>query len=378
MTNMTNMTGMTDGTYMAAAGDRAGLLPLEQMPLDQMQMEQAQAQPGLEPGMHPSIHPGWLAMPELACGAAAQVAEPAAESRSDGAPQDEHVRCATQGCAGRGRYHFAGQHACSRACLQALLRGAVLEEQALAAAIALNAVPRVQLGRILIAQGTIDEAQLEQALRSQRATGAGRLGCWLRQQMELPEQEFTAALSIQWSCPVFRTGTFAPARMASYLPRPLAEEQGVLPLRLTGSPARLSLCFEDHVDYQLMSAVERMHGIHVEAGLLTASDFWAATRELLSVPFPRLAAVEACSTEGMIEAMSGFLVEAGAAEARMVAVHGCYWLRTWTAARGGARELVERDVLCTPAAGAMRHGSGYAGEVEALTAKMLRVLEGAR
>ena len=357
MTNMTNKAGAGDGTVL--------------LQVEEMQMEPVQAELG--------IGAGWLGMPALVYGEkAVQGAEPVAESSSDGLRQGERVRCAAQGCTGEGRYHFGGQQACSRACLQALLRGSVLEEQALAARIAVNALPRVQLGRILIDQGTINEAQLEQALRSQRATGAGRLGCWLRQQVELPEAEFTAALAIQWRCPVFRTGTFAPARMASYLPRPLAEEQGALPLRLTGSPARLSLCFENHVDSELMSAAERMHGIHVEAGLLTASDFWAATRALLSVPFPRVAVVEACSVEGMIEAMSRFLIEsdaAGAAEARMVAVHGCYWLRTWTAAWGGSQELVERDVLCTPAVGAPRPGSGYAGEVELLTAKMLRVLD---
>ena len=287
----------------------------------------------------------------------------------------EPTQCAVHGCLGEGRYGFHGQRACSRQCLELLLRSAVIEEQTRSTAAALKARPRVQLGRILIEQGTINEAQLDQALRSQRATGAGRLGCWLKQQVELPETEFTAALSIQWRCPVFRIGTFTPARMASYLPRPLVEQQGALPLRLTGSPQRLSLCFEDHVDYELMSAAERMHGVGVDAGLLTATEFWAATRELLSVPFPRVETVEASSPDCMTEAIGRFLVEAHAQEARMVAVHGCYWLRIWTASRSPLLSPVPYDILCTPvSASPGPQAAENSDEVEALTGKMLRVL----
>jgi hypothetical protein len=295
--------------------------------------------------------------------------------------------CATHGCSGEGRYLFHGQRACSRGCLELLLRAAVIEEQARSTAAALRARPRVLLGRILIEQGTINEVQLEHALRSQRATGAGRLGCWLKQQVELPEADFTAALSIQWRCPVFRFGNFAPARMASYLPRPLMEAHGALPLRLTESPERLSLCFEDHVDYELLSATERMHGVSADAGLLTATEFWQATRDLLGVRFPRIQEVEASSPDTMVEAMGRLLIASGAQDARMVAVHGCYWLRLWTSpspshANGMiAPEPVAWDILCTP-----RTGSNFnsdfsdtqsdesARTVEHLTAAMLCVL----
>ncbi len=311
--------------------------------------------------------PGWPALLTAFPGGALHDASPA-----------EAQPCAVHGCPDPGRYRFYGQQACSVRCLELLLESAVLAEQSLATASALKARPRVQLGRILIEQGTINEAQLEQALRSQRATGAGRLGCWLKQQVELPEADFTAALSIQWRCPVFRTGTFTPARMASYLPRPLVEEQGALPLRLTGSPERLSLCFEDHMDYELMGAAERMHGIGVDAGLLTATEFWTATRDLLSVPFPRVVTMEAPSAECMIEAMGRFLAAAGASDARVVAVHGCYWLRIWTAAPravpGPHGGLTAHDILCTPLhGGGGRDDGGHA--VEALAARMLRVLD---
>ncbi len=287
-------------------------------------------------------------------------------------------QCTVVGCTGKGRFSFHGRFACSRECLELLLRMAVLEEQTEATAAGLRQSARVQLGRILIEQGTITEQQLDRALRAQRATGAGRLGCWLKQQIELPEADFTAALSIQWRCPVFRIGTFASLRMAQYLPRPLIEAHGALPLRVTGAPSRLSLCFEDHLDSELLSAVERMHGIAFETGLLTATDFWEVTRQLLSGPFPPVVTVSASSQEGMTEAMSRVLVDCEATDSRMVAVHGCYWLRFWTGRESETGETASYDILCTPTVQLRRRYSEGEDDCEPLVEAMLAVHRGGR
>ncbi len=276
--------------------------------------------------------------------------------------------CAVHGCIEKGRYGLADERACSREHLELLLRAAVLQEQTEAMRAALRAKPRVLMGRILVEQGAITEAQLEQALASQRSTGAGKLGSWLKQQVDLPEADFTAALAIQWRCPVFRLGNFAPTRMAAFLPRPLMEKADAVPLRLSGDPQRLSLCFEDHIDYELLSAAERMHGVAVDSGLLTATDFWQATRELLGVRFPRVRKVEASSPDCMVHSMSRLLVEAEAVEARLVAVRGSYWLRFFP--RSAAWPC---DLICTPHGPTLdgERGGAAAGE---LTAAMLTLL----
>lgn len=284
-------------------------------------------------------------------------------------PGKENGLCSRPGCAEAGRYGLHGVRACSRACLEAMLRAIVVSEQAETLAADLSAAPRVQLGRILIEQGSITEAQLDQALRSQRTTGAGKLGSWLKQQVALSEADFAAALSIQWRCPVFRLGNFAPRRMAVFLPQRLAEKHGALALRVTGETPRIAICFEDHIDSVLLRGIEQMHGIPVEGGLLTAGDFWQATRELLGAPFPRCSFVTAPSVDEMARAMSLVLLALEAPDARLVAVGGTYWLRVWrsrgdvsVAAEGPdlaegrkadasteALNSVALDVLCTQA-----------------------------
>ena len=290
------------------------------------------------------------------------------------------IPCAVEMCGsmtpqGKG-YELHGQTACSRECLETLLRATVLEESMRATAAAVTARPRVLLGRILVEQGTINEAQLEEALRLQRDTGAGKLGSWLNQGMVLPEAQFTAALAIQSHCPVFSLGNFIPARMANYLPKALMEEHGAVALRTTGYPQRLSLCFEDHPDHELMRAAEQIHGVSVEGGLLTESDFWQATRNLLAVQFPKCVTVQAPSLDCMVKAMSHLLEGASAVSARLAAVHGSYWLRFWmlshsTLVSSQPEEMIPYDVLCTLGKASMAHTEESG--TERLTAAMLRV-----
>lgn len=242
---------------------------------------------------------------------------------------EEHWRCSQPGCLQTGQYRLNGLRVCGRACLETLLRRVLTAEQAYALVADLGAGPRVQLGRILIEQGSISETQLERALRAQTTTGAGKLGSWLKQQVDLSDADFAAALSIQWRCPVFRLGNFVPRKMAFFLPRQLAEKRGAVALRITGETPRISVCFEDHVDPELLRAMEQMHGIPAEAGLLTATDFWHATRELLGVPFPRCASVISPSIDNMAQAMSHVLMSLEAPEARLVAMGDTYWLRVW-------------------------------------------------
>jgi hypothetical protein len=240
---------------------------------------------------------------------------------------------------------FAGQALCSQDCLEVAFRAALSAEHGLSTAAALAVGPRVRIGEILVEQGVITEPQLERALRSQRLTGAGRLGTWLRQQTQLPEEDFAAALSIQWGCPVFRVGAFAAQKMTTFLPRPLVEALGALPLRVSREPERLTICFEDRVDAELLRACERMHGMPVEAGLLASNEFWIGTAALLKASFPPSCLVEATSLDEMISAMIETMVRNSVANAQLVYVHGYYWLRMWVA--GADDTLVEQDVLCT-------------------------------
>jgi hypothetical protein len=206
--------------------------------------------------------------------------------------------------------------------------------------------PGELLGSILIAQLAITQAQLERALHAQRLTGVGRLGAWLCRQTGLEEQQLTAALSAQWQCRVFRPGIFSAVRMACFLPRLLVEQLGALPLRLSGDSQTLSLCFEDRIDYELVRALERMHGIRIEAGLLGAKEFERTRSALLRASFPACRLIEATDFDERIRAMALAAAHPDLVHAHAVHVHGYCWLRTWIADMDSG--VAANDLICPP------------------------------
>ncbi len=261
-------------------------------------------------------------------------------------------RCSHAGCRAAGAIGFRRARFCSTDCLRPALRTALDTERRQARLGSAISGPRPEgrnpIGRILVEQGAVTEQQLAQALCSQREAGAGRLGSWLRQQAGLSEADLAAALGIQWHCPVFRVGTLDAARMASYLPRQLMESCSAIPLRVAGSPGRLALCFEDHVDASLVQAVTRMHGMAVDAGLLTATGYWQAMRELLAVPLFGAEEAEertSKSIEDTLEIVTRFTADQAARSLRVVAVHDRFWVRVLVGEPAAKAEY--RNLLCT-------------------------------
>ena len=121
----------------------------------------------------------------------------------------------------RRRPIFEGQWGCSRRCVMALVRAAVKRETGDRHAVQ-DAEPhrhRVPLGLVMLAQGWITNPQLQAALKSQRASGKGRIGDWLVSECGLEAEQVTRGLSVQWSCPVLSLDGFVPQEMALVMPR---------------------------------------------------------------------------------------------------------------------------------------------------------------
>ncbi len=259
-------------------------------------------------------------------------------------------QCGHKGCRAIGTIGFREALFCGAACLAPALRAVLHAERQEArqgkAVFGPGSGDRVPVGRILVEQGAITEQQLASALLSQQQAGTGRLGSWLRQQSGLGEVALASALSIQSRCPVFRIGNFDAVEMSTYLPRPFLESCSAIPLRLTGSPQRLALCFEGHVDPALAGAVARMHGIAVDAGLLTATDYWQAARELFDVRLAPAEQREAESIEEALRIIVRFATGTAARSLQVVAVHNCFWVRV-LAPDPGRTGWVHLDLLCT-------------------------------
>ena len=177
--------------------------------------------------------------------------------------------CASRECPERGRVWprwragseaiaFAGRRYCGPSCAEAAFAREI--EGHLLRARQEEARPhRVPLGLLLVSHGLISSAQLQEALRRQRERPGARLGSVLLETQALNETSLTAALGIQWGCPVF---PLAPAaRIASapdWCPWPCCSRRGILPAHHAPATGVLHVAFTRRIDYTLLYAIEQM------------------------------------------------------------------------------------------------------------------------
>ena len=180
---------------------------------------------------------------------------------------------------------FEGQWACSAECMRVLIEQAVERELGDGAPLEPQKHKhRIPLGLLMLSLGWITQEQLRRALDAQReAGGKARIGKWLMQQCNLSEEQVTRALSMQWGCPVLSLSGHQPETVSTLIPRVLLDTYGMVPLR-NGSSRLAYLAFEDRVDSSVALAVERMSGIHIEAGVVTASQFLRVHERMMRCP----------------------------------------------------------------------------------------------
>lgn len=225
---------------------------------------------------------------------------------------------------------FEGQWACSADCMRLLIQEAVERELGDGAPLEPQKHKhRIPLGLLMLSQGWITQDQLRRALDSQReAGGKGRIGKWLMRQCQLSEEQVTRALSMQWGCPVLSLSGHQPETVSTLIPRLLLDTYGMVPLR-NGSSRLAYLAFEDRVDSSVALAVERMSGIHIEAGVVTASQFLRVHERMMHAPFPKAQLLEAKSPSAVAKELAAVIERVRPYQAKLVRMHRYFWLRLW-------------------------------------------------
>ncbi|MEI6631721.1 MAG: ATPase, T2SS/T4P/T4SS family [bacterium] len=135
----------------------------------------------------------------------------------------------------------------------------------------------LRLGELLVKEGLITQAQLEQAIRVQRQDG-GRLGEILVKQGILKEEQAVAALGKQLNIPYFSQGSeLKPAmdqNLSSFIPKDFAAKNTVLPLSHTlGS---LTVAMFDPLDLVLVDNLRKLTGCDINPVIATKSDIGKA------------------------------------------------------------------------------------------------------
>ncbi len=144
---------------------------------------------------------------------------------------------------------------------------------------------RIPLGLLLLSRQQLTVEQLRTALATQRAAGHGKIGEWLMALGFVSEQQLTAALARQWSCPVLRPNslnTSDATRRSPQIPVTLLEDFVMLPVDYVESTATLHIAFGEGIDYSVLYAIEQMVGCHTEV-CMAAPSFVREKLQALSV-----------------------------------------------------------------------------------------------
>jgi hypothetical protein len=197
---------------------------------------------------------------------------------------------------------------------------------------------RIPLGLLLLSRQQLTAAQLRTALDAQRA-GRGpshskmKIGAWLQELGFATEQQVTAALARQWSCPVLRTGPAAigAGRLPHFfrrIPLPLLEFFQMMPVELVEATGTLLVAFSEGIDYTALYAVEQMLGYHTEACLVCPSTLQeglqalARQRGASDVVFERMQDAGECA-----HIISNYSAKVKANEVRLARCGDHLWIR---------------------------------------------------
>ncbi len=185
---------------------------------------------------------------------------------------------------------YCGTDCLERALLEVFRRARPVSRRAA------RAPHRIPLGLLLLSRQQLSAADLRTALAAQRAAGQGKIrmdmsantrtnintstnmnknmkiGAWLQHLGFATEEQVTAALACQWSCPVLRTG---PGTLGASRPPPipvlLLEFFQMMPVELVEATGTLLMAFGEGIDHTALYAIEQMLGYRTEACLVCPS-----------------------------------------------------------------------------------------------------------
>jgi hypothetical protein len=72
-----------------------------------------------------------------------------------------------------------------------------------------------------------------------------------------------------------------------------------------------------------------MSGIHIEAGVVTASQFLRVRERMMRAAFPKAQLMEATSANAVAKEMAAVIERLRPHQAKLVRMHRYFWLRVW-------------------------------------------------
>ena len=140
----------------------------------------------------------------------------------------------------------------------------------------------IRLGDLLVKSGTITQAQLDEALAIQAASGTGeRLGEVLKKNGFITEKELIDTLMNQLGVEFIDLNNFSiPSEMAQVLPKNIAKKHSVIPVRVSRTDIHLAMA--DPLNFLAIEEVESATRRRVIPLIATAAAVERAVQNLFT------------------------------------------------------------------------------------------------
>lgn len=268
-----------------------------------------------------------------------------------------HPRCAQPGCSPLRRMwngiasrnsgiRLLGLRYCAPRCFETAAGECF--SRACAPAVAASPVQhRIPLGLLMLSRGQLTREQLRAAIDAQAAAGQHRLGDWLEKLGFATEQQVTAALGLQWSCPVLASRTQPGSECAHMLPYRLLERFRMLPVQFVEPTRTLLVAFCDGIDHTALYSIEQMLDCRTQPCVMSHTALEQELERLGREPRPDDRLFESwCDASEMARITSSYAHKLGASEVRVAGCGEYIWVRLETT--GDAATLLFRRPVAAP------------------------------
>ncbi len=122
---------------------------------------------------------------------------------------------------------------------------------------------RIPLGLMMVARGKLTYGDVQAALDAQRRAGSGKIGDWIEALGFATEREVSAALALQWGCPV---ASSSPALIdtAHHVPLSVLENFHMIPWNYISSTNTLHVGFGQRIDHAALYSIEQILGCRTQ------------------------------------------------------------------------------------------------------------------
>lgn len=186
-------------------------------------------------------------------------------------PSNSNItNCASPSCNERKRHWMRlrgqagtllnGKFYCGPPCLETILAGKL--SQLLAMTQPVPPPNRIPLGLLMVARGKLSHIEVRAALEAQHRGDGGKIGDWFEKLGFATEQDVTAALALQWGCPVassfdLPTLDLTTVDLPGNIPLSILAAFQMIPLNYAAATSTLYLAFGERVDHAALYAIEK-------------------------------------------------------------------------------------------------------------------------